>query len=309
MLSQLEEFRIYYNHTIHPELMRLEGKRKRLLFLLFMSAIVLVILILFEIWLDIFLVAMYLAVPIVGYVFYLFYQVRNFTKTFKPKIVNLIIDFIDNGVNYGDMTYEQKRFIAKKDFVNSGLFVGGLDVYQGEDFIQGSIGDVDYELSELNVREYSKVRSRLNYVFRGVFLKATVREGVGGTIIILPEQFRQYLERSIRAVLKKGARDIEGFLRNEDFRDTFMVYATRDAQLKDFLTDEMMDAILDYRDKTGKEIYISMKRNNIYLAVTEPKDLLEPFIFRSNVSFELVRGFFEDITLLLSIVEDFDIQH
>jgi len=207
------------------------------------------------------------------------------------------------------MTYEQKRFIAKKDFVNSGLFVGGLDVYQGEDFIQGSIGDVDYELSELNVREYSKVRSRLNYVFRGVFLKATVREGVGGTIIILPEQFRQYLERSIRAVLKKGARDIEGFLRNEDFRDTFMVYATRDAQLKDFLTDEMMDAILDYRDKTGKEIYISMKRNNIYLAVTEPKDLLEPFIFRSNVSFELVRGFFEDITLLLSIVEDFDIQH
>ncbi|MCB0619636.1 MAG: DUF3137 domain-containing protein, partial [Saprospiraceae bacterium] len=43
-----------------------------------------------------------------------------------------------------------------------------------------------------------------------------------------------------------------------------------------------------------------------YIAITEQKDILEPFVFRSNVSFELVREFFEDIQLLMRIVEDID---
>ena len=45
----------------------------------------------------------------------------------------------------------------------------------------------------------------------------------------------------------------------------------------------------------------------MFLAVTEPKDLLEPNVFQSNVSFELVREFFEDLQLLLSVLEDMDV--
>ena len=61
-----------------------------------------------------------------------------------------------------------------------------------------------------------------------------------------------------------------------------------------------------FRNKTQKEIYVSFINNDIYVGVTEPKDILEPSIFMSNVSFELVREFYEDIELLVSIVQDFD---
>jgi hypothetical protein len=53
-------------------------------------------------------------------------------------------------------------------------------------------------------------------------------------------------------------------------------------------------------------LYISFIKNEIYIAITEPDDILEPYVFRSNVSFELIYEFYEEIDLLMSMLEDFD---
>jgi len=60
---------------------------------------------------------------------------------------------------------------------------------------------------------------------------------------------------------------------------------------------------------TGKTLFLSFQDRKIYAALAEPKDILEPYIFQSNVSFELIREFFSDIQLLLKIIEDFDRTH
>jgi len=93
------------------------------------------------------------------------------------------------------------------------------------------------------------------------------------------------------------------------FEKTFMAYATPYTNVTGVLSKDMQHLIVDYRLKTGKEIYVSFLEEKIYIAITEPKDMLEPFIFQSNVNFELVKEFFEDIYLLMSIVEDFDKTH
>ncbi|MCA9406835.1 MAG: DUF3137 domain-containing protein, partial [Candidatus Omnitrophica bacterium] len=59
----------------------------------------------------------------------------------------------------------------------------------------------------------------------------------------------------------------------------------------------------------GKDMFMSFINREIYAAVSEDKDILEPHFFRSNLSFDLVRSFFEDINLLLRIAEDFDQTH
>ena len=64
--------------------------------------------------------------------------------------------------------------------------------------------------------------------------------------------------------------------------------------------------MLNIATRQRKEIYISFIEKEIYIGITEPKDILEPFILRSNVSFELVREFFEDIEMIMNIVEYFD---
>jgi hypothetical protein len=308
-MRRIEDFRIYYNHTIHPELMRLERQRKRLLLLLVVSILLLTAVIIFELYIGILLVTLVLSIPIALYITFLGYQIRKFILTFKPKIVNLILDFIDDGVNYGQLTYEPAKFLPKKVFQQSKIFGSSADSYLGEDYIQGKIGELDFEMCELNVREYSKVRSRLNYVFRGIFLKATFQDSINGRVTILPMAFRQYLTRSIREKVGSGGRSMELMIRNPEFRKQFLAYATRNAQVRELLSEAMQESILNYRNETGKEIYLSFINKDIFVAITEPKNILEPRLFQSNVSFELVREFFEDLQLSFQIVEDFDKNH
>ena len=189
--TRLEDFRIFYNHTIHPELLRMERKRRRLLLLIVLSFLLLFGLFVIGIWLEVMVITLTLMLFVGVYLFILYGRVRNFVETFKPNIVNLITDFIDDGIGYGDLIYDQNKFIPKSKFQASQIFGASPDLYEGEDYLKGIIGDVPFELCELNVREESKVRQRLNYVFKGVFLAATITIPVRGKVLVLPRVFRQ----------------------------------------------------------------------------------------------------------------------
>ena len=306
-MQRLHEFRLFYNHTIHPELLRMERKRKRLLWLLFLSILLLVGVLILDIYIHILAVTLVLSIFIGFYITYLLYRVQQFITTFKPNVVNLILDFIDDEINFGKLTYQSKEKIPKEVFQSSMLFVTEAPYYKGEDYIRGSYRELKFELCELNVREYSKVRNRLNYVFRGVFLKgyfnATDQKG---KIIILPKKHDQYFSRTVKEFNKKGGRMVDDVL-IRPFKYVFMTFASKNANAEKVLSLELQNALLRYRKKTKKEIYVSFINTQIFIAVTEPKDILEPKIFQSNVSFELVKEFFEDLQLLFSILDDLDV--
>ena len=304
-MKRIEQFRIYYNQTIHPELLRLERRRKRLLFFFVMAVMMLGAAFFIQIYLKVLVVSLILFIPIGVYLTYLVYRIQRFRATFKPHVVNLILDFIDDGLNFGTLKYDSKRFIDKNRFKASLIFGTDAPFYQGEDFISGKIGELDFEMCELNVKEFSKVRNRLNYVFKGVFLHTTFNQSWRGKIIVLPREFKQYLSRSIRKFNELGGREYPGDL-EEAFEESFMTFATDEANVATLLSTDMQNAIVNYRFETGKEVYVSFIENEIYIGITEPKDILEPYIFKSNISFELVREFFEDIHMMINIIEYFD---
>lgn len=308
-MKRLEEFRIYYNHTIHPELMRMERRRLRLLRLLLFSAFLVIGILLLELYLNILVLTLLFTIPIVVYIGYLLYRVREFVQVFKPRIMNLILDFIDDGLNYGTLKYDSKKFIPKDRFLESRIFSTKAPIYQGEDYMMGKIGEMDFELCELTVREFSPVRNKLDDVFKGVFLYAIFSEETEGEIVVWPRHFRQYLTRSIKAYTWEGGVNVDHEILNEDFREHFMTYAMEDTHVISILSEPMQEAIVRYREQTGKEIYLAFRDKEIYAGITEEKDILEPHIFRSNLSFELIKEFFEDINLVLTIVEDFDQTH
>lgn len=308
-MKRLEEFRIYYNHTIHPELVRLERRRIRLLRLLVFSTILLFGLLIIEFYLNILLLTLLTMIPISLYISFLIYRIREFTQVFKPKIMNLILDFIDDGLNYGTLTYDSKGSIPREIFMESMIFNTTAPYYNGEDHIEGKIGEMDFKLCELDVREISPVTNSLKYIFKGVFLHAIFNEETEGTLVIWPRSYRQYLTSSIKEFTWKGGQNVDHEIMNDAFRETFLVYALEDTHVIGILSEPMQEAIVDYIEQTGKEIYMAFVDRNIYAGITEPRDILEPYLFRSNLSFELVREFFEDIHLALSIVEDFDQTH
>jgi hypothetical protein len=308
-MRQLDKFRIYYNHTIHPELMRMERKRIRLLRLLIFSGVLLLTVILFEFYVNILLFTLVLAIPIVFYLIFLGYRIRQFLQTFKPHIMKLVLNFMQEEPNIGQLKYESEKSLSKGTFFSSKLFVCKPAIFEGEDFISGRVGEMDFELCELNVEENAIVGTGLQNVFKGIFLHAIFAEETSGQVACWPRHLKQYFLRSIKEFTWLDAYNTDDEILYEPFREMFVTYASSNTHVAGILSEPMQEAIVNYCEFTGKEMYFSFLGKHIFLAVTEPRDLMEPYIWRSNLSFELIRSFLEDVSLLLAIVEDFDKTH
>lgn len=305
----LAQFRVYYNHTIYPELRRLERLRMRLLGLLLVASLLLTAVLIFQVYLRIWLVTLALSIPTTLFILYLAYRIRQFVLTFKPQIMDLILEFLEDMPNITELAYEANNGIDKPEFMESELFITPAPIYEKEDFIYGKVGEMNFRVCELNVRELSKVRNRTNYIFKGVFMHATFVEEIEGRILVWPREFKQYLSRSIRNFTFQGGLNVDHEIMNPEFRTLFMTYALPDTHVAGILSEPMQEAVVNYYKMTGKEIYMSFLNEEIFIAVTEPKNILEPNILRPNTSFELVREFFEDIHLLINLVQDFDQAH
>lgn len=291
----------------------MELRRRRLVRLLFVSMLLMVGVLALQIYLNIFFITLLLLIPVGCWIAYLVFRIQVFFKEFKPRIVELLLDFIDNDVNFSFKGYDPKDSISREDFLESRIFTTADD-YIGEDLIQGQVRETPFEACELRVREFSDVRNRLDYVFRGIFLIADYqRWDMHGGVLVLPDAYRKYLSRSERAFNLMGGKRIKGKVLPE-FEAIFDTYATPDARIQDVISEEMQRAILNFRHRfqqsnRQKEIYFSIIGDKIYLALTQDRDLLEPSLFITNVSFEMVKEFYEDLELLLNLVKEVDVMN
>lgn len=309
----MQDFRLFYNQSIHPELLHMEQRRQWLVRLLMFSVVLVAAVVALQVYLGIFFITLILLIPVGLWIGYLAFRVQLFYKEFKPRVVELLLDFIDNDVNFKFGGYKHKGFIPRSKFLESKMFTTADD-YAGEDYISGQVRETPFEMSELRVHEFSAVRNRLDLVFRGVFLIADYqRWDMHGGVLVLPDAYRKYLSRSEKAFHLMGGRRVKANLLPE-FEAFFDTYATPDARIKDIMSKEMQKAILRFRHRfqevnRHKEIYFSIIGDKIYLALTQDKDLLEPHLFEPNVSYEMVREYYDDLRLLLDIVLDVDVMN
>jgi len=288
----------------------MEQRRRRLMRLLLLSGLMLVGVVVLQVYLSIFAVTLALFIPVGLWIAYLAFKVQIFFKEFKPRIVTLLLDFIDNDVNFSFDGYEPKGFIPTDKFLESRIFTT-CDDYFGEDLIRGQVRETPFEVCELRVKEFSEVRSQLDLVFSGIFLVADYqRWDMHGGVLGLPDAYRKYLSRSERAFHLEGGRRVrDGIL--PEFEVFFDTYATPDVRIKDVISEEFQKAILLFRQRfqeigREKEIYFSIIGDKIYLALRQDRDLLEPSLFANNTSYEVVHEFYEDLSLLLELVMEVD---
>jgi hypothetical protein len=206
------------------------------------------------------------------------------------------------------LQYNFNQKISKSTFMESGIFNINPDVYKGEDYIKGYIGTATFEMSELHVQRFSPVRSILENIFQGIFFKANFYyDASGGLVVFIPKEERQELSETIRGITSQGGSQIS--VDSPEFDELFVAYASADVDADSLLSKEALASILDYKKRSGKKIYVSFIDGYVYIAITETKDILEPKILKSNADYKLIREFFEDLLLIISIVEDFDLNH
>lgn len=453
----IDKFRLYYNETISPELMKLEKRRKRMSNIFFLTIVLFLLIVYLLIIAQVPALTLFALIPITILGAMTYYRIKAFKAEFKPKIVKLILDFIDEEIEAGNdrrlleieqrilaynskieefrkdisltkqklyakieqrlddiarniesgmehevidvvkervrlleeeladiknkirhaianpdnnsqkriadmeadrliierklnnikltfeegleeqithaekqikvfqarnrvlkkrmgehlkakLTYQYDKMISKSTFRDSGIFNLSPTIYEGEDYISGYIGTATFEMSELYVARLSPVRAIYETIFRGIFFKANFFYDVGGGLIVfIPQEERQELSETIRGITSRGGQRIN--LPTKEFNEAFVAYAESGVDVNTLLSQNAFKTIMDYKKNSGKKIYVSFHKGYVNIAITESKDILEPKILKSNANFKLIREYFEDILLIMSIVEDFDLNH
>jgi hypothetical protein len=300
---------MFYNTTIRPELYRLERKRLRLVRGIFASLLAVVILVLSFIVFDLGFLIFLLAMPIIFYVGSLYFRIEKFRQAFKPAIMTLLMEFLNDAPNYRSLTYDAKHAIGRDRFERSGLFRPTPDAYYAEDYIKGLVGEMAFEMGEAYVREISAASNRLEVVFSGLFVHASFNEHTTGQIAVWPRHNIRRLKRAVDVYVSDGGINADIEIMNPGFREEFTVYAKSGTHVAGILTPPMQDALLDFARSQEQDIFFAVHNQDLFIGVAHDYDMLEPQFFKSNLSFALIRKFYADITLMLGVISDFDQTH
>jgi predicted Rossmann fold nucleotide-binding protein DprA/Smf involved in DNA uptake len=151
----------------------------------------------------------------------------------------------------------------------------------------------------------SEAKAKLEKIFDGVFLFTEYSQNCNGRVFLVPKSKWQRNSRGIKNMIRAGATELEK-TGNTAFDARFRVFYDQTVNIKNILSARLQENMIKYHDFAKAEVYASFINSDFYLAMHESFDLLDSSLFRSNLSFEKIYGFFRDLQFYLQIVEDID---
>jgi len=230
---------------------------------------------------------------------------RGYVLDFKSTVIEKIIHFIDE-----NLSYSPKSCIPKSTFMLSRIFTTKPNRYKGDDLVSGRIGATRIRFSELKAEYESgsgKNRHR-HTVFRGIFFVGDFNKHFTGQTVVLPDTAEKLFGR-----LGQKLQSLNIFrgklikLEDPEFESQFAVYGSDQIEARYILSTSLMARITDFKKKTGKKIYLSFIGSMVFVAISYTRDLFEPRLFKTLLDFEPVRQYFEDLQLVIGIVDDLNL--
>lgn len=310
MLKTLEEVKIFYEQTLLPDLAILEQRRKRILARLGIGFCVLVA--------GVFLAGPMLfqsetpVIVIVPLLVILLLFVGSFVilgwgyqRDFKERIIRRLICFLEPGLQY-----DPKEKIAQEDFLQSEIFQTRPNLYKGDDRVWGLVGKTCIEFSEILAQHIQKSgkTTTVHTIFRGLFFIADFPKHFRTKTFVLPDAAERVLGRFGKTLqsMNPGRPNLIA-LEDPRFEKEFVVYGQDPIEARYILSPSLMERILQFRQKTGRKIFLSFVNSKLYLAVWFDRLLFEPKLFRSLLDFQTIQEYCGDIQLAVGIVEDLNL--
>jgi hypothetical protein len=227
---------------------------------------------------------------------------KDYVREFKHLIIQHIVDYIQDGLKYSP-----DRCIPQNVYELSEIFQTHVDRYKGDDLVEGLIGTTDFCFSELHTeyKTQSGKNTSWHTIFRGLFFITKFKKDFSGKTIILPdaaEKLFGFIGQSMQSW--NFSRDQLIKLENPEFEKEFVVYGTNQIESRYILTPKMMEQIVDFKKKYGKQIYISFVGSLAFVAVSYDRDMFEPKLLSTLLDFEPIKQYFEDIQFAISIADE-----
>jgi len=302
-MKPIEEFKKFYDSQLMPDLIVMETDRKKTVrkILITLVPVAIITLLLIPL-LQMFAVVLGGIICVGIFVFI----TKGYVSDFKQKVISKIVHFIDK-----NLTYIPEDYISHGEFALSDIFLRHADSFKGDDRVYGKIGATKINFSEC-VAKYrtkdSKGRTQYTTFFKGLFFIADFNKHFKGKTIVLPDTAEK-LFGSIGSFLQKRNMARPELIKLEDpeFEKHFVVYADDQIEARYILSTSLMRRITDYKKKTNKKIHLSFVASKVFVAVSYKKNLLEPRVFRTMLDFNVIKEYYEDLQLAISIVEELNL--
>ncbi len=137
-------------------------------------------------------------------------------------------------------------------------------------------------------------------IFRGLFFIAKFSKNFENRTFILPNSFTNKITpQSWRGQIIK--------LEDPEFNRIFSVYGDSQLESRYLLSTNLMNRLVQFQKKARRNVYISFIEGHVCIAIRYYHNLFEPKLFTSMLSFAPLREYFENLQLMIAIVQDLNL--
>ena len=228
----------------------------------------------------------------------------TYKDNYKYDIINRVIKFINP-----DLNYHPNDHIKEPVYKASRLFPKQPDRFKGEDLIKGQYGKTKLAFSELH-SEYktrSDKKDQWHTIFCGLFFMADFNKDFNGYTLVLPDIAQGILGSFGQKLQSLSGRGQLIKLEDPDFERKFVVFGSDQVEARYILSPALMNRILDFKNKTNRNIRLSFIHSCVFVAIENKKNMFEPRLFKTLISFDPIEEYYDDLSMALSIVDDLNL--
>ncbi len=323
-LKTLSQFKQYCQDNLLENLQKLELSRKRTLKSIVISGIACLILPWCFCWVisswlrfdnSVIFYLYCLIIPVSAWVIFCRGCIHAYGIGFKRNIIESIVNFIGD---QGQLSYAAHLFLENKRqtiiaLTRSQILRDELeepDYLEQKDCVYGTIGDTDIFFAEIlakkvkgaHLDEFGRERYRHKSVlFRGLFFEARFAKNFMSRTFVMPNDFLGKL-----APLNHWRGDVIK-LEDPEFDQMFRVYGDSQIESRYILSTNLMSRLVKFNQKAGRKVYLSFVDGFVYIAIPYRHNLFEPRLFKTMMSFNPLKQYFQDLQLMIGIVEDLNL--
>lgn len=300
-----ESFRAFYDVSLLPVLHTLEAERKRLLGKITLYIVVAVPLALLALLIHPFLAILPPLVAFIAYQIQFGSKLTEKKNRFKREVIGKMITSLGE-----NLTYDHNRCIDKSTYNKSKLYLDNISRYNGDDLVSGMVGKTAIRFCELHtqqVRQSGKSTTVVT-IFHGLFFIADFNKKFTGETFVLPDMAESAFGSWGTMFQKLNfARPKLVKLEDIEFEKAFAVYGTDQVEARYILSTALMQRILEFKKRTGRQISMSFIDSHVYIGIPVNKNLFEVSLFSSLLDFKMLSEYYHYLALCVGIVETLDL--
>jgi len=238
-------------------------------------------------------------------------QKKVYNTSFKEQVIKKMMYGIDDRLQFQPLIS-----ISNNEYQHAQIFRKQVDRFDGEDLIEATIDKTHIKFSELH-SEYktestnSKGRRQTHWhtIFKGVFFVADFNKDFQHFTAVLPDYNQQMFGDLFKGFQfgKHGNAKLVN-MDHPAFEKQFKVYAEDAVEAHYLLTPNLMERIVELKEKFDEAIYLSFNHSKLYIAISNSLNLFEaPALWGKPDFLKLVKAYHDYLHNCLEIVNDLNL--